>query len=148
MLLDYIMGRTMSKILRYSEMLSLDTFDERFEYLKLNGFVGDSTFGFDRYVNQNFYSSREWRSVRSEIIIRDDGCDLADPSRPIFDRVYIHHLNPITLEQFENMDSDLLDPENLVCVSYNTHAAIHYGTDDFLKVNTFADRKPGDTLLW
>ena len=137
----------MQKILTYSEMMLFDTFEERFRYLKLNGVVGENIFGFHRYINQNFYSSRKWKSIRSEVILRDDGCDLAHPDNPILSRVYIHHLNPVSLEQFENNDSCLFDLENLVCVSYDTHSAIHYGNTGLLP-KVIIDRKPGDTTLW
>lgn len=131
----------------YSQMSMLPTFDERFDYLKLHGVVGESIFGFHRYVNQNFYTSKEWRLARSTVIIRDDGCDLGIEGRPIYDRVYIHHINPVTLEQLEDDDPVLYDPNNLVCVSYTTHLAIHYG-DKSLLVPDFFERRPGDTKLW
>lgn len=137
----------MSLIKSYSQMLVYDTFLERFNYLKLYGSVGESIFGFHRYVNQNFYSSRRWQSVRSRVIIRDDGCDLADPARQIHDRIYIHHINPVTLEQLENDDSALYDLNNLVSVSYDTHLAIHYG-DQSLLIPDYIERRPGDTKLW
>lgn len=145
--LGFTMAKRMPKRRTYSEMMSFGTFEERFRYLKLNGVVGESIFGFHRYVNQSFYSSRRWKSVRSEVILRDDGCDLADPDRPILSRVYIHHINPVSLEQLENEDSCLFDLENLVCVSYDTHLAIHYGDEDLLPQVMF-ERKPGDTTLW
>lgn len=147
MLLDCITDKQMQKILTYSEMMLFDTFEERFRYLKLNGIVGENIFGFHRYINQNFYSSRKWKSIRSEVILRDDGCDLAHSDHPILSRVYIHHLNPVSLEQFENNDSCLFDLENLVCVSYDTHSAIHYGNTGLLP-KLIIDRKPGDTTLW
>lgn len=131
----------------YGEMIIFPTFEERFNYLKLKGRVGEETFGFHRYVNQAFYTSRKWRSIRSEVIIRDDGCDLAIPDRPIVGRLYIHHINPVDLSQLENEDSSLYDPENLVCVSYETHLAIHYGRESPSSM-TIVDRYPGDTTLW
>lgn len=131
----------------YSEMSQFLTFKERFQYLKLHGVVGESVFGFHRYVNQNFYTSRRWRSIRSEVIIRDDGCDLGISTRPIYDRVYIHHINPVSLEQLEDDHPSLYNLDNLVCVSYDTHLAIHYGDENMLIPDTF-DRKPGDTKLW
>ena len=141
------MARQMLKNRTYSEMIALKSFEERFRYLKLNGVVGESTFGFHRYVNQSFYTSREWRSIRSKVIIRDDGCDLAIPDMQILDRVYIHHINPVTLEQLEQDESCLFDLENLVCVSYETHLAIHYGDEELLP-KVVLERKPGDTTLW
>lgn len=131
----------------YEEMASYDTFDERFEYLKLGGVVGETVFGFHRYVNQLFYSSSRWRSTRSEVILRDNGCDLAMPDREIVDRIYIHHINPVSLEQLEEDLDCLYDLNNLVCVSYDTHLAIHYGSDDLLPKIALA-RTPGDTTLW
>lgn len=131
----------------YSELITFKSFEDRFNYLKLNGIVGESIFGFHRFVNQSFYSSREWRSTRSKVIIRDDGCDLGIPDRQIFDRVYIHHLNPVTMDQLEHNDRSLFDLENLVCVSYETHLAIHYGDINLVK-DLIVERKPGDTKLW
>lgn len=131
----------------YSRMIELPTFEERFEYLRCDGIVGEQTFGYERYLNQLLYHSDEWHSLRNEIILRDDGCDLADPDYSIKGRIYIHHINPITIDNIRNRDACVLDPENLVCVSFNTHNAIHYGP------NSLADRKviervPGDTCLW
>lgn len=143
----YITDRLTTMIRTYKEMISFPTFKERFDYLKLNGVVGESTFGFHRIVNQSFYSSREWRSIRSKVIIRDDGCDLGVEDRPINDRVHIHHLNPVTLEQLEDNSSMLYDLDNLVCVSYATHLAIHYG-DDSILFPDLIERTPGDTKLW
>lgn len=131
----------------YRELICLDNFEERYKYLKLNGVVGDATFGFDRYINQSFYTSREWRSVRSEVIIRDSGCDLAIPDREIGGLIFIHHINPVTLEMFERDDPLLFDLDNLVCVSRDTHNAIHYG-DESLLIPDFSPRRPGDTKLW
>ena len=131
----------------FSDISALKTFEDRFDYAKLNGVVGESIFGFHRYVNQAFYSSRDWRSIRSKVIIRDDGCDLGFPDRPIYDRIYIHHLNPVSLEQLENNDPAILDMDNLICVSYDTHLAIHYG-DISLLPEPFVERTPGDTKLW
>ena len=147
MLLDFIMVRLTQMNKTYSELLTFKTFEDRFNYLKLNGVVGESIFGFHRFVNQSFYSSSKWRTTRSKVIIRDDGCDLGIPDRQIFDKIYIHHLNPVTLEQLERDDRLLFDLENLVCVSYDTHLAIHYGDINLVK-NSFVERKPGDTTLW
>lgn len=120
---------------------------ERYKYLKINGVIGDSTFGFDRYINQSFYTSPMWRHLRSKIIVRDEGCDLAIPDRPIGGTIFIHHINPITLEMFEDDDPLLYDEDNLICVSRDTHSAIHYG-DESLLIPDFIQRQPGDTKLW
>ena len=134
-------------IRRYSELIQLSTFEDRFRYLKLNGVVAHETFGFDRYLNQRFYKSREWRQLRNKIILRDNGCDLGIEGREIFDRVIIHHMNPLSLNDIEYMTDFLLDPEYLVCVSHQTHNAIHYG-DESLLFTELVERTPGDTKLW
>ena len=131
----------------YRELIRLDNFEERYNYLRLYGMVGQDVFGFDRYINQAFYSSKKWRSTRSEVIIRDNGCDLAIPDREIGGTIFIHHINPITLEMFENDDPLLFDLDNLVCVSRETHQAIHYG-DESLLIKDYSPRQPGDTKLW
>lgn len=131
----------------YSELIRLDNFYDRFEYLRLNGQVGSESFGFDRYLNQKFYTSKEWRKFRREIIIRDDGCDLADPDFSILDEIIIHHMNPITPSDILDRNlSSLLNPETVVCVSPNTHEAIHYGDQSLLP--KLVERFPGDTKLW
>lgn len=117
----------------YSELIKLPTFKERFEYLKLGGVIGEETFGFDRYLNQMFYKSREWKKLRNDIIVRDNGCDLAMPDREIIDQtILIHHMNPITKEDILNMTEFVLNPEYLICTILNTHNAIHYGNSDLL----------------
>lgn len=131
----------------YRELIRFDNFEERYNYLRLYGMVGQDVFGFDRYINQAFYSSKKWRSIRSEVIIRDNGCDLAIPDREIGGTIFIHHINPITLEMFENDDPLLFDLDNLVCVSRETHQAIHYG-DESLLIKDYSPRQPGDTKLW
>ena len=131
----------------YSELRQIETFEERFRYLALKGNVGQSTFGFDRWVNQGFYTSREWRQARDGIIVRDNGCDLGLDGFEIHSGLYIHHLNPITLEQLEAGDDCLLDPNNLITVTHRTHNAIHYGDERQLPLRP-VDRKPGDTKLW
>jgi len=131
----------------YRELRQLATFEERFRYLSLRGSVGQATFGFDRWINQGFYTSREWRQARDGIIVRDEGCDLGIDGYEIYDRIYIHHINPITLEQLESGDPCLLDPDNLITVTHQTHNAIHYG-DERLLPRPLVDRKPGDTKLW
>lgn len=132
----------------YSEMSQYKTFEERLRYLKLNGKVGSDTFGFDRYLNQVFYKSYEWRKVRDQVIIRDNGCDLGIEGYDIYDRIIIHHMNPIMLTDIENRNADILNPEYLVCVCHDTHNAIHYGNDNSLRSNTFAERSENDTCPW
>lgn len=125
---------TNQRIIRtYSELIKLPTFKERFEYLKLGGVIGEETFGFDRYLNQMFYKSREWKKLRNDIIVRDNGCDLAIPDREIIDQtILIHHMNPITKEDILSMTEFVLNPEYLICTILNTHNAIHYGNSDLL----------------
>lgn len=132
----------------YKELSRLKTFQERYEYLRLKGDVGKDTFGFDRYLNQAFYSSPEWRSFRHSVIIRDNGCDLGDPEHEIRgDRIIIHHINPLTVKDLEDRSDALFDMNNVVCVSDRTHKAIHYGDDGLLPQNPI-ERKPGDTCPW
>lgn len=131
----------------FSELIEIPTFEERFEYLKLGGFVGEETFGFDRYLNQNFYRSYEWRQLRNQIIIRDNGCDLACDDRDIFGRVIIHHMNPITTDDLIHNSDFLMNPEYLICTTKQTHDAIHYGNKDSL-ILTPRERTPGDTIPW
>lgn len=132
----------------YRELSRLDTFEERFEYLKLTGQVGEATFGWDRWVNQNFYHrSPEWRSVRNKIIIRDNGCDLGVEGYEIVGRILIHHINPITMSDIETMSLMLLDPDNLICVTHDTHNAIHYGDASLLKQPP-VERMHNDTCPW
>lgn len=131
----------------YSELIKLDTFEERFNYLSLKGRVGQETFGYDRYLNQVFYRSKEWKRFRNEIIIRDNGCDLALEGHDIYSNIIIHHINPITLRDIDDRSYSLFDPENVVCVTHNTHNAIHYG-DINLLVTEPITRSPGDTCLW
>lgn len=142
--------RLLNKKRTYSELILLPTAAERFQYLKLNGMVGSSTFGFDRYLNQIFYRSKEWKRVRNDVIIRDNGCDLAmnDDDYLIHDEIIVHHMNPISINDLENHSFDILNPEYLVCVSPDTHRAIHYGDESLLRSVTFEERKPGDTCLW
>lgn len=131
----------------YRELMQIDSYEDRFDYLKLHGVVGEDVFGFNRYVNQKFYTSQKWRSVRNQVIIRDNGCDLSFPERPIILRIHVHHINPVTLEQLEEDDPMLFDLNNLVCVDPVTHNAIHYG-DKNLLVPDYEPRRPGDTKLW
>lgn len=131
----------------YSELITLPTFEERYQYLRLDGTVGADTFGFDRIFNQRFYTSSEWRSVRNHVIIRDNGCDLGIDDREISGRIIIHHMNPVTLEDIERNIERLLDPEYLISVSHDTHNAIHYG-DERLIVTTPIERSRNDTCPW
>lgn len=131
----------------YKELRSLHTFEERFEYLKLGGIVGRETFGFERYLNQGFYHSYEWRLTRRDIIIRDNGRDLGVPDREIFGRIIIHHINPVTVEDLEQGNYCMIDPNNLICVSHNTSNAIHYGDSSLLLILP-QERRKGDTHLW
>lgn len=136
----------------YKELINIPSFMDRYEYLKLNGQVCGVTFGGSRWLNQCLYSSPEWRSFRDEIIIRDSlggnyPLDLAHPDRQITSSVYIHHLNPITIDDVRNRSSCIFDPDNVVSVSYNTHNAIHYGSNDLL-VPDLIERKPYDTVPW
>lgn len=131
----------------YSELMRFNTFEERYEYLRSKAIVGEATFGGHRYLNQDFYRSKEWRSVRDKIILRDEGLDLGVEDRPIFGRVIVHHINPITIDEIANCSSSLFDPENLICVSDLTHQAIHYG-DASLLPEGLVERKPNDTCPW
>ena len=131
----------------YSELITLSTFEERYRYLKLNGRVGEDTFGFDRYLNQIFYKSKEWRSIRDYIIVRDNGCDLGMEGHDIFGRILIHHMNPITKEDILERSDLLLNPEYLICISKNTHDAIHYG-DESLLITAPRERTKNDTCPW
>lgn len=138
----------MKNIRLYSKLVQLSTFEERFEYLKLDGAVGAETFGFDRYLNQEFYNSAEWKKIRDYVIIRDNGCDLGLEGYNIGGRVIIHHMNPINVNDVRLATDILLDPQYLVCVSHNTHNAIHYGDADLAKRNEPIVRKPNDTCPW
>ena len=135
----------------YSELIRLPTFEERFKYLEIGGNVGEDTFGFNRYLNQTFYTSDEWRSVRREVIIRDSGCDLAMPDREILGKrsVVVHHINPITIEDvvYKNFDL-LLNPDYLITVDKMTHKAIHYGDESFLELSKITVRTENDTCPW
>lgn len=132
----------------YSELRQLKTFEERFEYLTLAGVVGAETFGRDRVVNQWFYSTPEWKHARRLAIIRDNGCDLGVDGYEIYDRVYVHHMNPITIEDLESQNWDALtNLENLICTSYSTHNAIHFGDETSLP-KVPVERHPGDTCPW
>lgn len=130
----------------YSELIKLDSFIDRFNYLKLDGFVGESTFGFDRYLNQNFYRSREWKKLRDYIIVRDNGCDLGFCDNPINGKIIVHHMNPINEKDIINSTDYLLNPEYLICTSIDTHNAIHYRGE--IQTQTPIERTPNDTIPW
>lgn len=135
------------KIRTYSELLTLKTHKERYEYLKLNGVVGEETFGFDRYVNQKFYHSSYWKNIRNKIIVRDNGCDLGIDGMQINGPITIHHMNPILLKDILNQNEILTNPEYLICVSERTHRAIHYGDEELLP-KELVERSPNDTCPW
>lgn len=131
----------------YSTLKQFTTFEDRYEYLRLKGAVGEATFGFDRYINQHFYRSPQWKRVRQAVIARDLGRDLGIEGYEIHDRVYVHHMNPMTAEHIEQGISDILDPEFLISVTHDTHNAIHYGDKSLLR-QPYVERLPGDTRLW
>ena len=131
----------------YDELIKLPTFEDRFNYLKLNGRVAEETFGFDRWLNQVFYRSPQWKRIRNQVIIRDNGCDLGIAGRDIPDRIYVHHMNPLLLNDIKNQTEYLTNPNFLICTSFMTHEAIHYG-DEHLLMKDPVERKPGDTTLW
>lgn len=134
---------------RYSELQLLLTFDERFKYLKLHGKVGEETFGFERYLNQVLYRSKEWKRIRNLVIVRDNGCDLGIPGREIAkgDKLIIHHMNPISIQDILDRSPTIFDLDNLICCTEMTHNAIHYG-DENLMLMDIAERRPGDTCPW
>lgn len=142
-----VMVIVMRTIRTYSELMRLPTFEERFRYLKLDGLVGKDTFGFDRYLNQEFYRSKEWKEVRDFVIVRDNGCDLGMDGYEIVGRIYIHHMNPITVNDIVHSSDFLLNPDYLICVSHNTHNAVHYGDEDLL-VTAPVERRKNDTCPW
>ena len=137
----------LTSIKTYSELITIPTYEERFRYLKLDGVVGEETFGFDRYLNQIFYNSDVWKSRRNKIIIRDNGCDMAMDDYEIKGKIYIHHMNPIAITDILTQSDFLLNPEYLVCVAFRTHQAIHYG-DESLLVTAPIERKPNDMCPW
>ena len=138
---------TMKNIKTYSELITIPTFEERFEYLKLDGQVGVETFGFNRYLNQVFYKSDEWLSIRDYVITRDNGCDLGMEGYEIYGRILIHHINPITKDDIIQRSRNLLDPENLITTVKRTHDAIHYG-DSNLLMKAPIERRKNDTCPW
>lgn len=137
----------MARIRRYSEVTRLETFKERFEYLKLGGTVGHDTFGFDRYINQAFYTSTQWRNIRRDVIVRDNGCDLGVIGYEAHNGLLVHHINPMTANDIEHGAEWILDSEFLICTTHDTHNAIHYGDSSLLRT-PFVERAPGDTRLW
>lgn len=140
--------KTMKTIIRtYSELITLPTFMERYKYLRIGGTVGANTFGFDRYLNQAFYKSEEWKSIRRHVIIRDCGCDLGIEGREIHERILIHHINPISEEDILDRSDFLLNPEYLISTSHRTHNAIHYG-DDSILIDVPLERRKNDTCPW
>lgn len=136
-----------SMIRSYTELKELKSFEDRFRYLKLSGTVGEVTFGYERYLNQSLYTSRRWRRIRDEVIMRDMGCDLGVEGYEIYDKVVVHHMNPICAEDIEMERDIVFDPEYLICTSNNTHQAIHYG-DESLIPQTFVERTKNDTCPW
>lgn len=131
----------------YTELSKFSTFDERFTYLLDPSMVGDQTFGGSRFLNQHFYRSKEWRRIRDAVIVRDAGLDLGIEGHPISGRVIVHHLNPLRKEDFIHQTKFLLDPEYMICMSHNTHNAIHYGSVDFIQKD-YIPRRPNDTCPW
>ena len=131
----------------YFELSKLKTFKERFEYLKLDGLIGEETFGWDRYLNQVFYKSPEWKSTRDKVIVRDNGQDLGVEGYDIFGKIIIHHMNPMSLSDIANRNPDIFNPEYLICVSHETHNAIHYGDVNQLNLGPI-ERTANDTCPW
>ncbi len=132
----------------YSELIRIPTFEERYNYLKLESEIGIETFGFERYLNQRFYRSKEWKSLRDEIIVRDHGCDLGIVGYEIYDKIYIHHMNPITADDIRNNTEYLMNPEFLISTTHDTHNAIHYGNSDLLNASVLVERTKNDTCPW
>lgn len=142
------MTTTTSNLFRkYAELRRLFTFEERFEYLRLGGVVGTTTFGFDRYINQDFYRSRDWRSVRDQVIVRDEGCDLGVEGYEIHGNLLVHHMNPMSADDVVHGEEWILNPDFLITTTQDTHNAIHYGDKSLLKT-PFVPRQPNDTKLW
>ena len=132
----------------YSELIRLPTFEERYNYLKLDSEIGMETFGFERYLNQRFYRSKEWKALRDEIIVRDHGYDLGVIGYEIYDKIYIHHMNPITADDIRNNTDYLMNPEFLISTTHDTHNAIHYGNSDLLNAHVLVERTKNDTCPW
>lgn len=142
------MMKTKTNIRTYSELSQLNTFEERFKYLALYGRVGEDTFGFDRYLNQMLYKSSEWQSQRNHIIERDLACDMGLIGHDIHGSVYVHHMNPINIQDIEESSDYLFNPEYLICLSFSTHQAVHYGNDEFLNRNKLVTRTANDQCPW
>ena len=138
---------TQMNIRTYSELITLSTFEERYKYLQLSSSIGEETFGFDRYLNQNFYRSKEWKRIRDFVIIRDNGCDLGIEDRTIYGKIIIHHMNPIRTKDIQDVSDYLLNPEYLICTTHQTHNAIHYGDENLLVRNPI-ERTANDTCPW
>lgn len=134
-------------MLTHSELILRDSFLARFRYAVIGGEIGIATFGSDRHLNQKFYASREWKSIRDQVIIRDAGCDLGVPGHEIHDRILVHHMNPIGVDDLKDFNPDVLNPDYLICVSTRTHNAIHFGDESQLPP-PIVERRPGDTTLW
>lgn len=142
------MKKSMTMSIRtYSELSRFDTFEDRYEYLKLGGYVGEATFGFDRWINQEFYQSRQWKDVRRQVVLRDNGCDLGIRGREINGGLLVHHMNPMSSDDIVHGEEWILDPEYLITTTKDTHNAIHYGDQRLLR-KPFEPRRPGDTKLW
>lgn len=137
----------LKRIRSYSELMQFQTLEERYQYLRLSGDVGKETFGYERYLNQKFYQSQEWKSFRNQIIIRDNGCDLGVEGYEIYGRIYIHHINPISPIDLKDGTDLLMDPENSICTTFDTHQAIHYGDENLLMVVP-KERTKNDTCPW
>lgn len=137
----------MSRIRTYTELRKHSTFEERFAYLSMPGEVGKATFGFDRWINQQFYRSREWKRAREYVIVRDEGCDLGIPGYDIHEDLLVHHMNPVTADDLIRGEEWVLDPEFLITTTHRTHNAIHYGDASLLR-RAPVERRPGDTKLW
>lgn len=144
---DKVNRMNTTNIKTYSEVIRLPTFIQRYRYLKLDGVVGEETFGYDRYLNQILYQSKEWRKFRREIIVRDNGCDLTCDGYEIVGKIIIHHIEPITLKDIETRSPQIFNPDNVITVSMNTHNAIHYGDESILITEPII-RTPNDTCPW
>lgn len=131
----------------YSELIQYNRYEDRLKYLELKGHVGIETFGFDRYLNQAFYNCEEWKSARDFVIVRDEGCDLGIEGMYIYDKIIIHHMNPITERDILDRNPDIFNPEYLICTSHRTHNGIHYGIDSLL-LPIYVERKPNDQIFW
>ena len=138
----------MNKIKTYEELKALKTFEDRFKYLEIGGHIGIESFGFNRYLNQNFYKSYEWQKIREKVILRDNGMDLGVEGYPIENRIVIHHINPITIDDVLDRNPDIFNPDYLICCSHQTHNALHYGDEGYLGRFAIAERRPDDTTPW